>query len=85
MSELSQQLFTPHKLATWLVNDSETLPHAWLYSDESPPTNWAQPDFDDSAWLSADAPLWQRRQHAVSTGEPHEGRPDLVEEEIHAR
>ena len=55
--ELSRQLFAPHRLATWLVNDSETLPHAWLYSDEPPPTNWAQPDFDDSAWLSADAPF----------------------------
>jgi hypothetical protein len=39
------------------VNDSETLPHAWLYSDQPPPTGWAQPDFDDSAWLSADAPF----------------------------
>jgi len=57
MSELSRQLFAPYRLATWLVNDSETLPHAWLYSDEPPPTNWAQPDFDDSAWLSADAPF----------------------------
>jgi hypothetical protein len=55
IAEAARKLYlTPPEVRT-LVETSEKSPHDWRYTTTKPAENWAQPDFDDSAWQNGPA------------------------------
>ncbi len=66
-STLAAATYAPPAEFTAVVPDARTEAHAWRYTVEPPPVDWASPDFDDGDWATGAAGFGSGQTHAATT------------------